>query len=187
MAKVNVKFKKLTDDAELPKYAHPGDLGMDVKAVSVEYNKEKDVYIYHTGLACETKKNVGLLEFVRSSNYKTDCYLTNHVGVIDSAEYRGEIQFRFKNRTSMAVRIEMSALREWAMLPWYKRIFTSYEEIYEKYYKKIPEYAIEYMPYDIGDKIGQFVVIEVPEVTVKQAKKLSETSRGEGGHGSTGK
>ena len=187
MAKVNVKFKKLTDDAGLPKYAHPGDLGMDVKAVSVEYNKEKDVYIYHTGLACETKKNVGLLEFVRSSNYKTDCYLTNHVGVIDSAEYRGEIQFRFKNRTSMAVRIEMSALREWAMLPWYKRIFTSYEEIYEKYYKKIPEYAIEYMPYEIGDKIGQFVVIEVPEVSVKQAKKLSETSRGEGGHGSTGK
>lgn len=187
MAKVNVKFKKLTPEAELPKYAHPGDLGMDVKATEVEYDPEKDVYIYHTGLACETKKSVGLLEFVRSSNYKTDCYLTNHVGVIDSAEYRGEIQFRFKNRTSMAVRIEISALREWAMLPWYKRIFTSYKEIYNKYSSFYSTNGLQFKPYDLGDKIGQFVVIETPEVSIKQAKKLSKTSRGEGGHGSTGK
>lgn len=187
MAKVNVKFKKLDPLAEIPKYAHPGDLGMDVKAVDVMYDFINDVYIYYTGLACETKKGVGLLGFVRSSNFRTDCYLTNHVGLIDSAEYRGEIQFRFKNRTSMSARIEMSALREFAMLPWYKRIFTSYKDIYDKTREELISKALDYSPYNIGDKIGQFVVIESPEVSIKEAKKLSETSRGDGGHGSTGK
>lgn len=187
MAKVNVKFKKLESTAEIPKYAHPGDMGMDVKAVNVVYDFFNDVYIYYTGLACETKKGVGLLGFVRSSNCKTDCYLTNHVGLIDSAEYRGEIQFRFKNRTSMSARIEMSALREFAMLPWYKRLFTSYKDIYEKIREELTLNALDYAPYEIGDKIGQFVVIESPEVSIKETKKLSETSRGSGGHGSTGK
>ena len=87
----------------------------------------------------------------------------------------------------MSARIEMSALREFAMLPWYKRIFTSYKDIYDKTREELISKALDYSPYNIGDKIGQFVVIESPEVSIKEAKKLSETSRGDGGHGSTGK
>ena len=41
--------------------------------------------------------------------------------------------------------------------------------------------------YDISDKIGQIIVFELPELEVVETKELSDTSRGGGGFGSTGK
>jgi len=38
-----------------------------------------------------------------------------------------------------------------------------------------------------GDRIAQFMVVPVPSVAFKEAEELSETTRGEGGFGSTGK
>ena len=55
---IEVKFKLLNEDAVLPSYAHPGDIGMDVVATDVEYNAEHDYYIYHTGLACEAEEGI---------------------------------------------------------------------------------------------------------------------------------
>ena len=98
---ITVKFKKLHPDAIIPSYAHDGDVCMDLAAISVEYDKEKDMYIYHTGLSFESDFNVGQFLFVRSSNRKTDAYLCNHVGIADSSIYRGEIMLCFKNRTSL--------------------------------------------------------------------------------------
>ena len=185
MAKINVKFKKLSQDAKLPKYAHKGDLGMDVISTSLEYDAETDTYIYGTGLACETKNGVGILGMVRSSNYKTDSYLTNGVGLIDSALYRGEIQLRYKNRTSMNARIELDTLRAWSMIPWYKKIFTSYKNVYKKIKEHYMLNALQFAPYSLGMRCGQLVILEFPETSIKNAKKLSETERGEGGFGST--
>ena len=98
MKEIKVKIKKLHPDAVIPSYSHNGDVGMDMTAISVEYDAEKDMYIYHTGLAFESDFNVGQFLFLRSSNSKTEAYLCNHVGIADSAIYRGEIQFRMKNR-----------------------------------------------------------------------------------------
>lgn len=44
-------------------------------------------------------------------------------------------------------------------------------------------------PYKVekGDKIGQLLIQPVMHVTIKQTKKLSNSSRGKGGFGSTGK
>jgi len=44
-------------------------------------------------------------------------------------------------------------------------------------------------PYKVekGDKIGQLLIQPVMHVTIKQTKKLSNTSRGQGGFGSTGR
>lgn len=187
MAKINVKFKKLADDAVLPKYAHDGDLGMDVVANELEYDGETDTYIYYTGLACETKKGVGILLFPRSSNSKTDCYLTNSIGLVDSATYRGNIQFRYKNRTSLNARIELETTNIWHNLPWYKKLFISYNDIREQVKQHHMLTAYQHAPYQVGDKVGQLVVCEFPGANVKQTKKLSETERGEGGFGSTGK
>ena len=62
---------------------------MDLTAIAMEKDSYGNV-IYGTGLAIEIPEGyVGLL-FPRSSNSKTDLYLTNHVGVIDSG-YRGEL------------------------------------------------------------------------------------------------
>jgi dUTP pyrophosphatase len=41
--------------------------------------------------------------------------------------------------------------------------------------------------YNIGDKIGQIMVIERPEMILKLVDKLEDSARGDGGFGSTGK
>lgn len=93
---MKVKIKKLHPDAVIPKYAHPGeDAGVDLTAISREYDEENEVYSYKTGLAIQVPKgHVGLI-FPRSSIYKSDLSLSNAVGVIDSG-YTGEISFKFK-------------------------------------------------------------------------------------------
>ena len=40
--------------------------------------------------------------------------------------------------------------------------------------------------YEVGDRIGQLVIMPYPEVEFEEADELSETSRGSGGYGSTG-
>lgn len=90
-----VKIKKLVPEAVIPTYAKEGDAGLDLTAVS--YENGKYGHVYGTGLAVEIPAgHVGLI-FPRSSNRKTEAYLTNHVGIIDSG-YRGEIMITYKNR-----------------------------------------------------------------------------------------
>ena len=94
---MDVKIKKLDPKAVIPKYAKPGDAGMDLTAIRYEYDEKHDNHVYGTGLSIEIPEGyVGLL-FPRSSNRKTDAYMTNHVGVIDSG-YRGEIMITYKTR-----------------------------------------------------------------------------------------
>ena len=90
---MKIKMKKLVAEASIPRYAKPGDAGMDLTAVWK--NQVFDIVTYGTGLAVEIPDGyVGLL-FPRSSIYKTKMSLTNAVGVIDSG-YRGEIMMKFK-------------------------------------------------------------------------------------------
>lgn len=42
-------------------------------------------------------------------------------------------------------------------------------------------------PYKVGDRVGQIVILPYPEVNFVVSEELSETERGTGGHGSTGK
>lgn len=93
MMEVNIKL--LNDKAIVPAYAKPGDAGMDLTATSYEYIDGN--HIYGTGIAVEIPQGYVGLVFPRSSNRKKECYMTNHVGVIDSG-YRGEIMVTFKNR-----------------------------------------------------------------------------------------
>lgn len=41
--------------------------------------------------------------------------------------------------------------------------------------------------YKAGDRIGQIIIMPVPEVEFEEAESLSETARGRGGYGSTGR
>ena len=91
---MKVKIKKLHVDAVVPSYAKPGDAGMDLTATSRTFDEHGNV-VYGVGLAIEIPEGYVGLIFPRSSNAKTDLYLTNHVGVVDSG-YRGEIMFKFR-------------------------------------------------------------------------------------------
>ena len=98
---MDVKFKKLHDDAKIPSYAHDTDAGLDLTAVSFtqEFDKSnKLVLVYHTGLAVEIPEGYVGLIFMRSSVSNKSISLTNAVAVIDSG-YRGELLLKYKITT----------------------------------------------------------------------------------------
>lgn len=41
--------------------------------------------------------------------------------------------------------------------------------------------------YNIGDRIGQMIIVPYPTVTIEEVQELSSSERGIGGYGSTGK
>jgi dUTP pyrophosphatase len=142
---MQVKIKKLHPDAVIPRYSKAGDAAMDLTAISVT----KDEYgnaVYGTGLAIEIPDGYVGLIFPRSSNSKTDLYLTNHVGVIDSG-YRGEIMFKYRSAKGL---------------------------LDAKIYAK-------------NERVGQLMILPYPQIELVESDTLSETERGDGGFGSTGK
>ena len=196
-APLEIKLKKLDKNAVIPQYAHDGDVGMDLTAISVEYDREHDMYIYHTGLAFETDKHYGIFLFPRSSNRKTDAYLCNHVGIADSAIYRGEIMLCFKNRTSLEVRAEIEKNRYFISRLSYEPFTTSSGDGVTFNLPNIAKNAnnarnwiydnpMQYAPYKVGERIAQMVVLPYPNVKINEREELSETERGSGGFGSTG-
>jgi len=88
---------KLDASAIVPKYAKPGDAGMDLYAVSQKFDDHGN-YVFGTGLAMEIPEGYVGLIFPRSSISKTAHSLRNAVGVIDSG-YRGEIMMKFDINT----------------------------------------------------------------------------------------
>lgn len=98
---MEIKFKKLAENATLPIRAHKGDAGMDLtctRITTVINEAGQLMVVYHTDLAAEIPEGyVGLL-FPRSSVYKKSMIQTNCVGVLD-AGYRGEITAVYKITT----------------------------------------------------------------------------------------
>ena len=140
---MQVKVKKLHPEAIIPKYAKQGDAGLDLTAVSEEWNDNNSMVTYGTGLSIEIPEGyVGLL-FPRSSVCKTSLNLSNSVGVIDSG-YRGEIMLKYR-------------------------------------------YPEQGLVYDLGDRVGQLIIMPYPQIELIEAEELSSTERGEGGYGSSGK
>lgn len=43
------------------------------------------------------------------------------------------------------------------------------------------------LPYVVGDRVGQIIIMPYPNITFEETDELSETERGIGGYGSTGK
>ena len=97
---MQIKIKRLHNNAVVPKYAKTGDAGLDLVATEI-INKEPFQITYGTGLAMEIPTGYVGLVFPRSSVRKYDLSLTNCVGVIDSG-YRGEIQATFRRHKGVA-------------------------------------------------------------------------------------
>lgn len=138
---MQIKFKKLHDNAVLPSYTLEGDGAMDLTAV-LKWTESDNLVCYDTGLAIELPEDHVALLLARSSISKKNMILANSVGLIDS-NYRGPLIFKF--------------------------------------YK-----AEESVTYEIGERVGQILVIPRPKFTAEWADELSSTNRGSGGFGSTG-
>ena len=183
---LEVKFKKLNEKAVIPTYAHDGDVGMDLTAIDVEYDSKNDCYVYHTGLTFETDKHYGIFLFPRSSNRKTDAYLANHVGIDDSAIYRGEIMLCFKNRTSLRqYAFEGRMITFWNAIEEGKSVEEATKESVGAWMEAMNNPML-FAPYKVGDRVAQMVALPYPNVKLNERQELSKTERGENGFGSTG-
>lgn len=98
---MEVKIKKLRPNAVIPKYAKPGDAGMDLVAATKWYDRHGNV-CYGSGIAIEIPYGYAGLVLPRSSNATKHLLLSNSVGLIDSG-YRGEITAKFKMTYSKIV------------------------------------------------------------------------------------
>ena len=128
-------------DAKIPRYAKPGDAGMDMYCTDFAMDKYGN-YVYYTGICMAIPLGYVGLIFPRSSISKTGLSLRNSVGVIDSG-YRGEIMFKFSGASNKP-------------------------------------------SYEIGDRIGQIIIMPYPQIDFLEVEELDETERGAGGYGSTG-
>lgn len=95
---LKIKVKKLHPDAVVPRYAKPGDAGLDLTIVESKYDAETRKQTVKFGLAFEIPPGYVGLIFPRSSIHKTGLSLSNCVGVIDSG-YRGEVSAMFYANT----------------------------------------------------------------------------------------
>jgi dUTP pyrophosphatase len=154
---MQVKIKKLNENAVIPSYAKDGDAGMDVIATSIISDTPTQI-TYGLGIALEIPKGFVGLVFPRSSIRKTGLQLSNSVGVIDSG-YRGELQATFN------------------------KLFGG-EGMYDE--MKVKEIQPNDF-YKVGDRVAQIMIIPHPPIEFEEANELSDTERGEGGFGSTGK
>ena len=139
---MDVKIKKLNENAVIPRYAHHTDAGLDLVAVSKSKDRDGNV-VYGTGLAFEIPDGFVGLVFPRSSVSARCMTMANCVGVIDSG-YRGEVTAKFR------------------------------PHLFAK-------------PYDKDDRVAQMIIMPYPHVDLVEVDELSESDRGDGGYGSTGK
>ncbi|MCQ2219767.1 MAG: dUTP diphosphatase [Prevotella sp.] len=143
---MDIKIKKLNENAVIPFYASKNAVGMDLTATSKKWDDNSQVWDYGFGLAMEIPEGYGGFIFPRSSVYKSGLSLSNCVGVIDP-DYRGEISAKFRE----------------------------------------VNWKNENSRYEVGDRIAQIIFIETTKVNFVEVDELSNTERGEGGHGSTGR
>ena len=164
---MKVKTKIIDVNINTPKlsYAKEGDAGIDLTATSKWYDEHGNV-CFGTNRAFEIPKGyVGLL-FPRSSNSKQQLLLSNSVGVIDSG-YRGEVMLKFKSSAS-----------SFSLKSLFKLIFNQDA--------KITIINNVKTSYNVGERIGQIIILPYPQIEFEEAEELSETERNTGGYGSTG-
>ena len=164
-----VKIKKLDNDAVIPTYATEGSAGMDLTAVNLEYDIQKDRYIYHTGLAFELPKGHFMDIRPQSRNTKGDFYIPNSPATIDS-DYRGEVLVIYKRRDAVN-----------------PRPFIELDSNSEKGIRAYINSMLSIAPYTPGQTVAQAIILPYPKVEFEEVEELSETKRGEGGFGSTEK
>jgi dUTP pyrophosphatase len=139
---MKVKIKKLKKDIKMPKYAHPGDVGLDLFAMEDTIILPGGHCSFFHGFALEFP--VGYAAIVKDKSSFALAGMHTVGGVFD-AGYRGEYNTRLVNLSDKPFTIEK------------------------------------------GDKVSQLVIYPVAIAELEEVEELSETSRGTGAFGSTGK
>ncbi|MCC7004381.1 dUTP diphosphatase [Candidatus Nomurabacteria bacterium] len=139
---MEIKIKRLKEEAKLPSYAHPGDVGMDIYSLEHKTLAPGEHHIFFVGFSMEFP--VGYAGIVADKGSISKVGLHTMGGVYD-AGYRGEYNIHLVNLSDKPYTIEK------------------------------------------GDKIAQVIIYPVEIPTLKEVAELSDSSRGHGRFGSTGK
>lgn len=139
---MNIKLKKLKDDAKLPTYAHPGDVGMDIYSMEEKTLAPMEHHIFFVGFAMEFPSGYAAIVKDKSSISKAGLHT---MGGVYDAGFRGEYNIHLVNLSGAPYTVEK------------------------------------------GDKIAQIIVYPVAIGELEEVSELSDTSRGTGAFGSTGK
>lgn len=151
---MQVKIKKVRNNAVIPTYAKPGDAGLDLTVCHVERQDSLMQTKVYFGLSIEIPNGYVGLIFPRSSIFQKGVFLSNSVGVIDSG-YRGEISAVFYQSEKNIV---------------------------------IPDVGvIAPLGYNVGERAAQLIIMPYPQIEFVEVEELSDTERGVGGYGSSGK
>jgi dUTP pyrophosphatase len=185
----NVYVQKLDENAKLPKLSHEDDAGYDITVIdngtitvekinseiltTVMANNTKSCwrvkYIeYKTGLAIAPPSGYHLEFVARSSVSKYDLILANCLAIGD-AGYRNEYRLRFRI-LPLDIKILVANTEEEAI-----------EEA--KKYIKLNDVKV----FIAGDRAAQMLIRKTEHMPLVEIDNLSETERGMGGFGSTGR
>lgn len=165
---VVVKFKKVHPDAQLPKYAHEGDAGMDVCAVEDVMLDVGKPTLVKTGLVAEIPIGYEIQVRPRSGLALKGVTVFNAPGTID-AKYRGEIGvvlYAVKGNTTISPGASSGTI-----------------DVLEKGWQTDSQ---EYFQIKKGDRIAQLVLAPVTTCIPVETDEVNDTDRGTGGFGSTG-
>lgn len=154
---IALKIKKLHPDAVIPKQMTDGAAGFDLTAISVNMEFHKN-------------DSHGPLDFTRSScKYTYDTGLAfeipkGHVGLIFP---RSSI-----HKTDMVLSNCVGVIDQDYRGP-------------VKFVFNMRYQGLKF--YEVGERVGQLVIMQLPEVVIEEVEELSDTARGQGGFGSTNK
>ena len=121
---MKLKVQRIDSSATMPSYAHDGDACFDL-SILIDYHNAPmtvnaatgeltdnplavdgmsvmlhphETMVFHTGLKFETERGYNMKMYVRSSTgIKKNLVLSNGTGVIDTAQYRGEVLIGLTN------------------------------------------------------------------------------------------
>ena len=158
--KLNVK---LTDDAPMPKHAKPGDAGLDLTSRDTVEIAPGGTVMVHTGVWMEIPEGYYGEVVPRSSvASKKGVTLANVPGTIDSS-YRGEIMLPLHNiAPSMRWMDHGDGTMSW-------------------------EHNQDLAIIERGERVAQIIIKRYETCECVEVDNLSETERGTGGIGSTGR
>jgi dUTP pyrophosphatase len=171
--KLNVKIKRLNDEAVIPKYAREGDAGFDLVAVEDIIVEPGATVLVSTGLAFEIPPGYEMQIRPRSGvTVKTK--LRVQLGTVDSG-YRGEVKVIVDN-TSRDNDIEEDFLLDIT-----DNLVSALEYLGAWNNFESGSYIIRK-----GDRIAQAIIAPFETAHFVDAEKLEESVRGAGGFGHTG-
>lgn len=184
MNKVNVRVKKLHDDAVIPQYSHLFDSGFDLVAVRDFIVYPGDSEKIPVGLAFELPKGYELQIRPRSGvSSKTKLRVSNAPGTVD-AGYRGEVAVLIDNIHFPRYKIEDNIFGKNQVVMDLGRTYDAAGEPSDD----IPAGILPHGSYYIkkGDRIAQGVIVCVSTAEFEVVDELDETERGTGAFGSSG-